>query len=118
MEAEKVRGVFHCFPETSEFAARLQEINFMVSFPGVITFKNAEEIRVAAKDIPLEQIMLETDGPYLSPEPYRGKLCRQAYITETAKCLAEIKGLSTPDCNKVIYNNTINFFKLNPQNFD
>ena len=118
MEAEKVTGVFHCFPENSEFAEKLQAINFMVSFPGVLTFKNAKSVREAAEKIPLEQIMLETDGPYLSPEPYRGKLCRPAYITETAKLLAEIKGLSTPDCNQIIFENTIRFYNLDPQNFD
>ncbi len=112
MEAKLVGGVFHCFSEDAAFAERLAEINFMVSFPGVITFKNAEKARNAVKDIPIKQIMLETDGPYLAPEPYRGKLCRPGYIAKTATKLAELKNLSTPESNKIIYNNTINFFRL------
>lgn len=112
MEANLVGGVFHCFSQDATFAEKLAAINFMVSFPGVITFKNAEKTRTAVKEIPIQQIMLETDGPYLAPEPYRGKLCRPVYITETASRLAELKKLSTPESNKIIYNNTVNFFRL------
>ena len=112
MAAQEVGGVFHCYGENAEFAKQLAEINFMVSFPGIITFKNAESVQQAAKEIPIEQIMIETDGPYLAPTPYRGKLCRPAYIVETAKTLAEVRGLSTPECNKQIYDNTVKFYNL------
>ncbi len=112
MEAKLVGGVFHCFSEDAAFAEKLADINFMVSFPGVITFKNADKTRTAVKEIPIKQIMLETDGPYLAPEPYRGKLCKPSYIAETAKRFAELRNLSTPESNKIIYNNTINFFRL------
>ena len=115
MSAGEVGGVFHCYGEDVEFAKKLADINFMISFPGIITFKNAESVRQAAKEIPIEQIMIETDGPYLAPTPYRGKLCRPAYITETAKTLAEVRGISTPECNKKIYENTMKFYSL-PQN--
>lgn len=111
-ECQALKGVFHCYSEDTEFAKKLQAMNFKVSFPGVITFKNAEATRQAAAVIPLEQIMLETDAPFLAPVPYRGKLCRPAYIAETAKKFAEIRQMTTKECNKIIAQNTIDFFKL------
>lgn len=92
--ADQVGGVFHCFAENAEFASRLWEIGFYVSFPGILTFKKAEELRETCKAIPLERILIETDAPYLAPEPHRGKRCDPAFIVETAKRLAVIKGLS------------------------
>ena len=112
MEAEKIGGVFHCYAEDARFAEKLYDINFMVSFPGIITFKNATEAQQAAKEIPLEQIMIETDGPFLAPTPYRGKLCRPAYIIETAKKLAELKDMDLEELCKKLSENTIKFFKL------
>lgn len=110
--AKDAGGVFHCYGEDAEFAKKLKQINFMVSFPGVITFKNAESMRTAARDIPLEQIMIETDGPFLAPQSFRGKLCRPVYITETLNKLAEVKGLSTEEASQAVYNNTLKFFGI------
>lgn len=93
-KASDVGGVFHCYAEDENFAARLRDIGFLVSFPGSLTFKKAENVREVAKKIPLEQIMVETDAPYLAPEPYRGKRCESAFVIETTKKLAEIKNLS------------------------
>jgi TatD DNase family protein len=95
--AKDIGGVFHCYAENAAFARRLAEINFLVSFPGIATFKAAENVREAIKEIPLEQIMLETDAPYLAPVPYRGKRCESAFMLETAKVIAQIKGISVEE---------------------
>lgn len=110
--ASKVGGVFHCYAEDSEFAKRLAEINFLISLPGTLTFKKAEKVRLAARDIPLSQIMLETDGPFLAPEPYRGKRCESAFMLETAKMLASIKGLSLEEVAKTTTANALKLFHL------
>ena len=111
-DAQKIGGVFHCYSESADFAKELAAINFMVSFPGILTFKKSEALRRAAKDIPLSQIMLETDAPYLSPEPKRGKLCHPAYIKYTAEKLAEVKNLTLKEVEKATSNNAIQFFNL------
>lgn len=110
--AYKVGGVFHCYSENADFAAKLREINFMVSFPGILTFKKSEEMRKTAAAIPLDQIMLETDGPYLAPEPYRGKRCESAFMLKTAEVLAKIKGISIQELASTTTSNAINFYKL------
>ncbi len=110
--AAEVGGVFHCFAETAEFARALKDINFMVSFPGIVSFKKAENIHAAAREIPLEQIMIETDAPYLAPEPYRGKRCEPAFILETAQALANLKGLSIQEVADTTARNAIKFYKL------
>jgi len=92
--AREVGGVFHCYSEDAAFAERLSALNFRVSFPGVLTFKKAEAPRLAARAIPLSQILLETDGPYLAPEPNRGKRCESAMMVATAHMLARLKNLS------------------------
>lgn len=112
LNAKTTGGVFHCFSENADFAKRLANINFMVSFPGVITFNKAEETREAAKNTPLSQLMIETDGPYLSPTPYRGKLCKPEYIIETAKKLAEIKDMPLSELTEKLTENTIKFYSL------
>jgi TatD DNase family protein len=109
-QAHEVGGVFHCFSENAEFAARLREINFRVSFPGQLTFKKAHEIRAICKEIPLDQILVETDAPYLSPEPHRGKRCEPAFVVETTKMLAHIKGLSLEEVAAITTENSLKLF--------
>lgn len=94
MGAADVGGVFHCYSEDASFAQRLAAINFRVSFPGILTFKKSEATRQIARAIPLQQILLETDGPYLAPEPNRGKRCESAMMVATAHMLARLKDLS------------------------
>ena len=108
--AETVGGVFHCFAENAEFAKRLWEIGFYVSFPGLLTFKKAEEVRAICAAIPLEQILVETDAPFLAPEPHRGKRCEPAFVAETAKRLAAIKGLSLEEVAEITTQNTLKLF--------
>lgn len=111
-QTEYIGGVFHCYSENTAFAEELIKMNYKISFPGVLTFKNAELARQVAEEIDLEHIMLETDAPFLAPVPYRGKLCRPVYIQETAEKLAEVKNIPLAECLKTVYNTTINFYKL------
>jgi len=110
--AEEVGGVFHCYAENADFAARLAGINFMVSLPGTITFKKAQELRDIVSAIPLSQIMLETDAPYMAPEPNRGARCESAMILDTAKKLAEIKNISLNEVAAITTDNAMRFYKL------
>ena len=108
--ARDVGGVFHCFAENAEYAARLWEMGFYVSFPGLLTFKKAQEVRDICAAIPLEQILVETDAPYLAPEPHRGKRCEPAFVAQTTKRLAEIKGLSLEEVAAITTANTLKLF--------
>jgi len=89
-----VAGVLHCFTEDWDMASKAIEHNFYISFSGIITFKNATELREVAKQVPLDKLLIETDSPYLAPVPYRGKSNEPKYVPEVAKCLAELKGVS------------------------
>jgi TatD DNase family protein len=109
-KAAEVGGVFHCFAENAEFAARLRELNFLVSFPGQLTFKKAAEVRDVCRDIPLEQIVVETDSPFLAPEPNRGKRCEPAFVVHTARKLAEVKGLSLEEVAAITTENALKLF--------
>ena len=102
-------GVIHCFTSTYELAKAALNINFFISFSGIITFKNANEIRESCKKIPIEKILIETDAPFLAPIPYRGKRNEPAYVRETLIKLAEIKQLSQDEVDKIT---TDNFFSL------
>ena len=91
--AGQVRGVFHCFTETREVARAALELGFHISFSGILTFRNAEELRQVAREVPLDRCLIETDSPYLAPMPHRGKTNQPAYVALVAARLAEIKGL-------------------------
>jgi TatD DNase family protein len=110
--AEAVGGVFHCYSENAEFAARLKPLGFLVSFPGFITFKKQEEARQVCSAIPLEQIMVETDAPYMAPEPHRGKRCEPSFVVETARQLATLKGVSLEEVAKQTTENALKLFSL------
>lgn len=110
--AEKVGGVFHCFAEDSQFAAELRDINFLVSFPGTITFKNAEPLRQIVREIPLDQIMLETDAPYMAPVPNRGKRCESSFLLDTARAMADIKGITLEELAAVTTATAKRFFRI------
>ncbi|HEY3698752.1 MAG TPA: TatD family hydrolase [Spongiibacteraceae bacterium] len=87
-------GVLHCFTETWEMARQALELNFYISFSGIITFKNASDLREVVKQVPLDRLLVETDSPYLAPIPFRGKPNEPKYTREVAQCVAELKGLS------------------------
>ncbi len=87
-------GVLHCFTESWDMAKSAMDMNYYVSFSGIITFKNAEELREVARKMPLDRMLVETDSPYLAPVPYRGKPNEPAYVKEVAKFVADLKGIS------------------------
>ncbi|WP_425259473.1 TatD family hydrolase [Rubrivivax sp. RP6-9] len=91
--AGQVRGVFHCFTETRAVARAALDLGFDISFSGILTFKNAEELREVAREVPLDRCLIETDSPYLAPMPYRGKTNSPAYVPHVAARLAELKGV-------------------------
>jgi TatD DNase family protein len=92
--AREEAGVFHSFTEDAAYGKKAIDLGYLVSFSGMITFRAAENVRAAAAGLPLEAMLVETDAPYLSPVPHRGKPCEPAYVVETAKKLAEVKKTS------------------------
>jgi TatD DNase family protein len=101
-----VRGVFHCFTETAEVARAALELGFHISFSGILTFRNAEDLRDVARWVPLERCLIETDSPYLAPVPYRGKTNQPAYVPHVAAQLAALKGLAVEQVAAVTRANT------------
>ena len=110
--AEEVGGVFHCFSEDKEFAAKLLAINFLISVPGTVTFKKAQTLQEAVRALPLDRILLETDAPYLAPVPYRGQRCESGFMVETAKMVASLKDLSLEEVARRTTDNALRFFGL------
>ena len=87
-------GVFHCFTETDEVARAGLDLGFYISFSGILTFKNAQDLRDVAQFVPLERILIETDSPYLAPVPFRGKTNNPSYVPFVAQQIADIKGIT------------------------
>jgi len=104
-----VTGLLHCFTGTRALADFALSIGFYVSFSGIITFKNAEDLRETAKSVPMDRLLVETDAPYLAPIPNRGKRNEPAFVVYTAALLARLKGV-TPDALAAA--TTANFFRL------
>ena len=114
LPAGRIPGVIHCFTGTVEFGQACVDLGFYISFSGVLTFKNAEPIREAARQFPLERILVETDAPFLAPIPFRGKRCEPAMVAETARRLAEIRGIPFGELARITTENAERFFKLPP----
>lgn len=109
-EERMVDVVFHCYGSNLEFAHKVWEAGYFTSFTGIITYPNAGDLREVVKQAPLEQIMIETDCPYLAPQAYRGKRNEPAYVVEVAKCIAEVRGLSLEVVTEQLSQNTYRFF--------
>jgi len=92
-----VGGVFHCFTENMEVAKAALDLGFYISFSGIVTFKNAKEIKEVAKWVPLERMLIETDSPYLAPSPHRGKTNNPSYVPFVAQEIALLKGVSVEE---------------------
>ncbi len=107
--ARERAGVFHSFTEDAAYGRKALDLGYLVSFSGMITFRAAENIRSAAAGLPLEAMLVETDTPFLSPAPHRGEPCEPAFVVETAKKLAEVKGV---DLDAVAAATTANFDRL------
>ena len=106
------RGIMHCFGGTSKMAQKLMKIGFMISFAGNVTFKKAENLRDAARVVPLDKLLIETDCPYLTPIPFRGKRNEPMYVAETAKFLAGFYGIEVEKLANQTTQNFIDFFKI------
>ncbi len=103
------RGLIHCFSSTGDFARKVLKMGFYISFSGIVTFNNADELRQTATEIPLERILVETDAPYLAPVPKRGKRNEPAFVAHTAAFLARLRGLDTDTFARIT---SENFFRL------
>jgi len=106
--AEEVGGVMHCFTEDWQMARAAMDLNFYISFSGIITFRNAVEIQEVAKQMPLDRILIETDSPYLAPNPHRGKSNEPAYVRFVAEYIAQLRGM---DVVELAEQTTQNFFE-------
>jgi TatD DNase family protein len=108
----KLKGVFHCFSGDMELAKEALNLGFLISFTANITFPKADKVRSAAKDIPLDRLMIETDCPFLAPQIYRGKRNEPSYVVEVAKQIAEVKGIPVEDVAIETTKNARRLFKI------
>jgi len=106
------KGVMHCYTGDADYSARFWELGFYTSFSGCLTFKNARSLRQAAKNIPLERTLIETDAPFLAPQKNRGKRNEPSFMTEVCEMLAQIHDKSLAEVEQITENNTIKLFKL------
>jgi TatD DNase family protein len=102
-------GVMHCFSSGRALAEAALDLGFYISLSGIVTFRNAEELRAIARDLPLDRLLVETDAPYLAPVPYRGKRNEPAFVAATAAAVAKLKGIATEELAAVTREN---FFRL------
>jgi len=108
----KFKGIMHCFGGTAKMAQDLMNIGFLISFAGNVTFKKAENLRDAARVVPLERLLIETDCPFLTPIPFRGKRNEPMYVVETAKFLADFYGVEVEKLANQTTQNFLDFFKI------
>lgn len=108
-KADEVGGVMHCFVENWEIAQKAMDLNFMISFSGIVTFNSAKELQLVAKNIPADKMLVETDSPYLAPVPYRGKSNQPAYVVQVAEKIAELRDISVEE---VAEHTTKNYYNL------
>jgi TatD DNase family protein len=111
-QASEVGGILHCFTETWDMAKAALDLGFYISMSGIVTFKNADELREVAKKIPDDRLLIETDAPYLAPVPHRGKQNQPAYVVEVAKHLASIRGQSVDKIAQISSENFNRLFNL------
>jgi TatD DNase family protein len=112
--AEQAGGVFHCFTETIEVARAALDIGFMISFSGIVTFRNAEDLRAVARFVPIDRCLIETDSPYLAPVPHRGKTNRPAWVAHVGHAMAALRSMPVEDLARATSNNFERLFGLPP----
>lgn len=105
-------GVLHCFTGSQKDADKLVNRGWMVSFSGIVTFKKSTELQAIVKQVPMENLLIETDTPYLAPQSKRGKQNEPAFLSETARFIADLKGITFEELAKVTYQNALRFFSL------
>lgn len=110
--ASDVGGVMHCFTENLEVAERAISMNFHISFSGIITFKNAAQVKEVAKNIPIDRVLVETDSPYLAPVPFRGKINQPAYVKHVAEEVARLRQISVEELADATTRNFARLFKI------
>jgi len=106
------RGVFHSFSGSAEMVKELVKLGYFISFSGTVTFKNASAILKAVEEVPDDRLLIETDSPYLAPVPYRGRVNNSSYMYETAKKIAELRGVETEKIADITFNNACNLFGI------
>ena len=111
-EFKGVTGVFHCYSGSAEMARQLVNMGWYIGFTGVLTFKNARKAVETAESIPLDRIVLETDCPFMAPEPFRGKRCDPGYLYRMAERLAQIRGISVEEVHAVTTENAKRLYRL------
>lgn len=109
--ASRVRGVFHCFASDADAMRRVLALGSIVSFTGIVTFKNGQNVRDTLAATPLDKFMLETDSPYLAPVPYRGKRCEPAYVKEISVTVAQVKGCTLEELSEATCKTAHEFFR-------
>lgn len=105
-------GVLHCFGGSLTMAREAIELGFYISFAGNLTFKKADELRDTARQLPLDRLLVETDCPYLTPVPFRGRRNEPARVVETARCLAELHGKELPEAGRITSENFVELFRV------
>lgn len=110
--AKQVGGIFHCFSGSAQMAIELLKLNFYISIAGPVTFKNAKKLVEVVKTVPLDKLLIETDCPYLAPEPFRGKRNNSGYLVHTIRKIAEIKGLSASEVAETTLMNGKRIFNI------
>jgi len=116
LKDERERGgafpfVMHCFSSSRQLAETAVELGGLISFSGILTFRRSEELRALARDLPVDRLLVETDAPYLAPEPFRGKRCEPGMVAHTARALAQVRGLGLSALAELTTANTLRLFR-------
>ncbi len=112
LEGNLPNGVLHCFSGSAESAAVYQQLGFSISFAGSLTFRNAEKLRLAVQAVSPDRLLIETDSPYLSPEPYRGRRNDPSRVAEVCRVLAELRGLNFKEMANLTLMNACGLFDV------
>jgi len=110
--ADEIGGIIHCFTENWDFAQKAMDLNFYISFSGIVTFNNATEIKAVAKKVPADRFLIETDSPYLAPVPFRGKTNYPLYVRHVAEHIAELRGTTFEEIAELSTRNFYRLFKM------
>jgi TatD DNase family protein len=105
-------GIMHCFSGTKELAMKAIDLGMFISFSGIVTFKKADDLRSVVPEVPLDRLLIETDCPFLSPVPHRGKRNEPAFVVEVARCLADLRGVLPEKMGQITAANFSRLFKL------
>ena len=109
---QRLRGIWHCFTEDVDTAKEAVDLGFYISIPGIVTFPKGENVREVATAIPLEKLCIETDSPYLTPVPHRGKRNEPAFVVQTANKIAELKGVDVEEVARVTTRNAFAAYEI------